>query len=250
MALLVCLLLAVVGLWDDVSTLPPLPRLAAQIALGGVAGWSTGVPAMAIAGLLLFPVVVNAANFMDGINGISGLVFVVWGLTAGYMGHVYGASHLSLLGLVSAGAALGFLPYNAMRARLFLGDVGSYLFGGLGASGLLIGAVAGVPLTPLVAPLALYLVDVFATMLKRLMAGKSLTTAHRDHVYQRLANVARISHVQVSIGVAVTSLMLAALSLLLPFALWLLAATLVSAAYLASPGFVDSRAPREAVDAT
>ena len=49
---------------------------------------------------------------------------------------------LTVLGVLSLGCGLGFLPWNVPQARLFLGDVGSYLIGGLAGIGVLVATVA------------------------------------------------------------------------------------------------------------
>lgn len=76
-------------------------------------------------------VVVNAVNFMDGINGISAATAIVGGGAYGLFGQAAGIEALTILGTVVAAAGLGFAPYNLPRARVFLGDVGSY---GIGAA--------------------------------------------------------------------------------------------------------------------
>ncbi|GAA1966012.1 hypothetical protein GCM10009817_02270 [Terrabacter lapilli] len=210
-----CLLVALVGFLDDRFTLSVTPRLLAQMSLGVLAGWATGMPLLGLVGAVLFPVVVNAINFMDGINGITGMVTFAWGTTAAFLGQRAGAHDLRLIGLVTAGAALGFLPFNAPYARLFLGDVGSYLFGSLCAAGILLGIARGVPVAPLVAPLGLYLVDVFWTLARRLRARESLTTAHRDHIYQRLVSRG-LEHMQVSAIVLLLSCVITACWVFLP----------------------------------
>jgi UDP-N-acetylmuramyl pentapeptide phosphotransferase/UDP-N-acetylglucosamine-1-phosphate transferase len=243
--LVCCVLVAVVGLVDDQLSLPALPRLVAQVALGGVAGWMTGIPALAVLGMMLFPVVVNTINFMDGINGITGMVSFAWGLTAIVLGARYGASALSLIGALTAGAALGFLPFNALTARLFLGDVGSYLFGALCAAGILVGLAQDVPVVPLVAPLALYLVDVFLTLGRRLRARESLTTAHRDHIYQRLTSDG-LEHIQVAAIMFILSVFVAGSWVLLPAAGAVPLTMLAVASYVLLPEVRSKRMPQKA----
>ena len=72
---------------------------------------------------------VNAFNFMDGVNGISGahalIGGVVYACLAGWRRDGFGVA----AGLALAVGAAAFLPWNAVRARVFLGDVGSYSIG-------------------------------------------------------------------------------------------------------------------------
>lgn len=191
------IVLGAVGLLDDVRSLSPVLRLAAQgivaltasaavARLVGDAGlWAPGFVA---AGAIATAAYVNAFNFMDGVNGISALNAAVCGGWLVWLGHGYDVTALALVGAALAGATLGFLPWNA-SSRLFLGDVGSYGVGALIATASLLGWGAGVPGPLVVAPTLLYLADTGWVLLKRAWAGQPLTQAHRGHVYQRLVGV-------------------------------------------------------------
>lgn len=142
--------------------------------------------------------VVNVVNFMDGINGISGSTAAVWGISSVAVGHSEDDPWLAMMGAVTAGAGLGFLPWNTPTAHLFLGDVGSYLLGGLmGAS------IARHLSRPAVAwrtsaPLLLYGLDATQAVVRRRISGQKLTEAHREHIYQQLVDSAGMSHAQVA----------------------------------------------------
>jgi len=206
-ALLPVLGIALVGLADDFRTLAAVPRLAAQAAAGAAAGWLVGHQLLGmltgmLTGMLVFLISVNVVNFMDGINGISGLTLGVWGGTAVVVATVHHSPELLLIGAVTAGSALGFLPANLPTARLFLGDVGSYLFGGLVGLGILTGVRDGVPLPVLVAPLSVYLADTSHTLIRRARSHAALLSSHREHTYQRLVSEAALPHAGVAILVA------------------------------------------------
>jgi UDP-GlcNAc:undecaprenyl-phosphate/decaprenyl-phosphate GlcNAc-1-phosphate transferase len=122
------------GLADDLRGLSAITRLALQAAgAGGVATllvmrlpWPAWAVVMAAgAGTAWLAGFVNAFNFMDGVNGISGAHALVGGVTyaclAGWRHDGFGVA----AGLVLAAGAVAFLPWNAVRARVFLGDVGS-----------------------------------------------------------------------------------------------------------------------------
>ncbi len=198
-ALLPVLGIALVGLADDFRTLAAVPRLAAQAAAGAAAGWLVGHQLLGmLTGMLVFLISVNVVNFMDGINGISGLTLGVWGGTAVVVATVHHSPELLLIGAVTAGSALGFLPANLPTARLFLGDVGSYLFGGLVGLGILTGVRDGVPLPVLVAPLSVYLADTSHTLIRRARSHAALLSSHREHTYQRLVSEAGLPHAGVA----------------------------------------------------
>jgi UDP-N-acetylmuramyl pentapeptide phosphotransferase/UDP-N-acetylglucosamine-1-phosphate transferase len=191
----IVVVLAFVGFLDDYGDLPAIPRLVAQLAAGGLLGWYVGKDLLWVfIGALVIVATVNAVNFMDGIDGITGFTVAVWSTFAILLARTDHAPLLLPIGAVTLGAALGFLPANLPKARLFLGDIGSYLFGGLIGLGLLIGWHEQVPLLPLAAPLSVYLTDTGYTLAHRAVRRKPLLSAHREHVYQRLVSEGGFPH--------------------------------------------------------
>jgi UDP-N-acetylmuramyl pentapeptide phosphotransferase/UDP-N-acetylglucosamine-1-phosphate transferase len=191
--------LALVGLADDLRTVPAAPRLGAQLLVGTLAGLLVGGGLFwMIAGAVVLAATVNVVNFMDGINGITGMTIGLWGVVALVVARENDSSRLMPLAAAAAGAAIGFLPANLPRAHLFLGDVGSYLFGALVGVGILVGWADGLPLAILVAPLSVYLADTSFTLIRRASRRVDLLSAHREHVYQRLVSTAGLSHTVVA----------------------------------------------------
>lgn len=155
--------------------------------------------------------VVNVVNFMDGINGITGSTAVVWGVSTLLVGRGALDASLQTIGAVTAGAGLGFLPWNTPQAQLFLGDVGSYLFGGLCAAGISQAASRDLCLAwHVAAPLLPYAADAAQALALRALRGELLTEAHREHVYQRLVDEQGLTHVQVAALHAATASVIAA----------------------------------------
>ena len=130
---------------------------------------------------------VNLFNFMDGIDGISGAEGASLGLGT-FLLALLGAAPawLGPLGLTLAGVSLGFLLWNWHPARIFLGDVGSVPLGYLAGWLLLALAAAGAWQTALLLP-AYYLADATLTLVRRLLRGRRVWQAHREHFYQRVA---------------------------------------------------------------
>jgi UDP-N-acetylmuramyl pentapeptide phosphotransferase/UDP-N-acetylglucosamine-1-phosphate transferase len=237
------LALGAVGLADDRLGLSALPRIVSQIIVGLALGWALGTSVTwMVVGALVMTVAVNVANFMDGINGITGMTVGLWGLTCGIAGVNLADPALASLGAGVAGAALGFLPWNIPRAQLFLGDVGSYLLGAGCASGVLMVAVSHrVWLPVVIAPLSIHLVDAGWALLQRVRRGAPLTQGHRDHVYQRLVDACGFSHVRVSAFVAgLAALVTAAWATLTPTPASLVTG-LVCFGYVALPRMLASR---------
>ena len=203
--------LALISWFDDLHGLPPVPRLLAQsiaVALGLYGLESLGPvfqgylpPAvdLALAGIawLWF---VNLFNFMDGIDGISGVEAGSIGIGLALTGALFGGSIASVWmpGLLAA-ATLGFLVWNWPPAKLFLGDVGSVPLGYLLGFLLLSYAAEGQWAVALILPLY-YLADATITLIRRGMRGAKVWQAHREHFYQRAVQCGT-SHALVSLGV-------------------------------------------------
>lgn len=229
-------ILAAIGRIDDISGLSAFPRLGAQVAVGTIVGASSGGVAGALFGSFAMPAIVNAFNFMDGINGISGGTAAAWGICVATDPLL--SMRLQNQGALTAGMGFGFLPSNVPIASMFLGDVGSYLLGAGIAVSIIESAFAGGKYNPrlairVAAPMGPYLADTGSTIVVRALRGKTLTAAHRDHAYQRLLDITGWKHWQVAL-VASSSAALAG-----GFARkggGLLGPLLVSVAYVISPG--------------
>ena len=144
--------LAITGWWDDHRSLSARIRFFVQLAvtlflLGCMAGngWAGGAIQVVVAGLFILWMT-NLYNFMDGSNGMAGLQGVFGGGVLAWLFWQEGDSHSGLLCLLIAAACTGFLPWNLVRARVFMGDVGSlalgFAFGALLVHGVWSGAFA------------------------------------------------------------------------------------------------------------
>ncbi len=199
-----------VGLVEDVVGVVALRRLAVQFAaavlsvpflLDGLSGpvlWRAAFTAGVVFWLVAFA---NAYNFMDGIDGISVAQAAGAGLTWMLVGVAQDVPMLAAGGAIAAGATLGFAPFNLPRARMFLGDVGSYFLGAWLAALAVLGVRAGLPPEAILAPLALYVADTGSTLARRVLRGETWHEPHRDHAYQRLCR-SGWTHVQASALVA------------------------------------------------
>jgi UDP-N-acetylmuramyl pentapeptide phosphotransferase/UDP-N-acetylglucosamine-1-phosphate transferase len=189
------LFLALVGLADDIKSIPVGRRLTLQaIAVGAVVFTGAGdlriVPACPFwieRGLLLLAGLwfVNLVNFMDGLDWmtVAEVVPVTGALVVlGALGELPFSATIAAAAL--CGATVGFAPFNRPVAKIFLGDVGSL------PTGLLLGwcllqlayhqHFAAALLLPLY-----YLSDATLTLLRRLIRREPFWAAHRSHFYQR-----------------------------------------------------------------
>ena len=130
------ILYSALGLFDDLRPLEALPKLIAQAAVAVVAvGLGVRVPltTMAIVNnaitVLWIVTCVNAFNIADVCDGlVTGLAVVI------FLAHLLFVPTEQSIAAAGLGACLGFLPFNAPRASIFLGDTGSHLIGFLVAT--------------------------------------------------------------------------------------------------------------------
>lgn len=153
---------------------------------------------LAIYGVLFVSSYINVANFMDGLNGISGFHGVIAGVTFAAAGIFQaGGGWLTIVGLALAAGFAGFLPWNLTKPGAFLGDVGSYLLGGAVAITSFAALATGVPVLATIGPMIIYFGDVGTTLVKRVRAGHKWDEPHKEHAYQRLQQLG-MSHVAAS----------------------------------------------------
>jgi UDP-N-acetylmuramyl pentapeptide phosphotransferase/UDP-N-acetylglucosamine-1-phosphate transferase len=215
------LLLAAISFWDDIKSVSVGLRLGVHaLAAIGILIITAGsmqenpgswplddnilfsVSYFMVGGLWIIGLI-NAYNFMDGINGHAAFQTLITGVaSAGIIVLATGKwSVLPLAFVIVAGAAGGFLPHNFPQAKMFMGDVGSVPLGGLMAFLILwTGAIFGWDIAlPLAFLQGNFILDTGLTLMKRWRRGERLSEAHREHLYERLALVTG-SHIRVILG--------------------------------------------------
>ncbi|MFN2289373.1 MAG: glycosyl transferase family 4 [Chromatocurvus sp.] len=194
--LVFAVLLSLLGLIDDLVNLGVRLRLglyavAAALTAAWICAPGGAWPGLVITGLVALWILgfSNLFNFMDGIDGLAALQALSAALVLGGIGSWLDVGHWYIAICFSlAGAFAGFLVFNRPRARLFMGDAGSipagYLLAALLVSGWWLEAV---PLYAGLILLAVFLADAVTTLVFRAARRQSLVRAHREHLYQRLA---------------------------------------------------------------
>jgi Fuc2NAc and GlcNAc transferase len=183
--------LAAVGLWDDLREVSAALRFAVQVTVAAAVAWSLlpekvewlvlGMVGLALAWQI------NLYNFMDGIDGLAAAQALVFAVGAQIVGHGLPGWPGDLLWLCT-GSVLGFLVVNWPPARIFMGDVGSYLLGLLsGAVAVLLWQQHTLALPVSLILLAGFWFDASYTLIVRLLTGQSFTQPHRTHLYQKVA---------------------------------------------------------------
>jgi len=151
-----------------------------------------------IVSLILATGIINAYNFMDGINGITG----------GYSLAVLGAmlyinnyitdfiSNDLLLSVILSVIVFNFFNFRK-KAKCFAGDVGSVSIAFIIVFMLTRLIVKTNDLSYIIL-LVVYGVDSVCTIIHRLMLKENIFKAHRKHLYQIMSNELKIPHVKVS----------------------------------------------------
>ena len=217
------LTLTIVSWFDDVGQLPVIPRLVSQVVtvtvvllLAPMEPLTQGLLPLPLDRLLtgiLWIWFINLFNFMDGIDGITGvetlcLCFGVVGVSS-----IAGSGENLILPATILGAAMvGFLPWNWHPARLFLGDVGSVPIGFL-LGWFLLGLAGNGQWGAALALPGYYIADATWTLLSRAIRGELIWEPHREHFYQR-AVAGGLSHGQASKAVAAAGVWLLGCALL------------------------------------
>ena len=73
----------------------------------------------------------NAINLTDGIDGLSSSVCAIIITCLTVIGIIFGVKEISIFGSIVIGTVLGFLVFNLHPAKVFMGDTGSLLLGGV-----------------------------------------------------------------------------------------------------------------------
>lgn len=194
----VILLAAISGL-DDRKHVNPLMRLSLHILAACLGSFSFSSQEMVLGGMVPFWLdrtlmilgwawFINLYNFMDGIDGLTGVqtICIATGLCIIMVAAGIDDPFVSFLTLLTTGICLGFLAHNWHPAKIFLGDVGSIPLGFLSGFFLLSLAVKGHFAAALILPLY-YLADSSITLVKRALRGEKVWQAHCEHFYQKAA---------------------------------------------------------------
>jgi len=213
-------LIAVVSFWDDVQNLGQKVRLLFHLLAMSCAFYLANVfgiyPWWAILiGYILFIGIVNAYNFMDGINGITGLYSIAVLASLQYVNMTFENFVIPDLIWYPMVASVVFLFFNfRKKAKCFAGDVGSVSIAFWIVTLLLLLIIKTNNLIWL-GFLLVYGVDVVMTILHRIYLKQNIMEAHRLHFYQILANERKMDHRIVSIIYFAIQMICSALIILL-----------------------------------
>jgi UDP-GlcNAc:undecaprenyl-phosphate GlcNAc-1-phosphate transferase len=205
------MLLALVGLMDDLGEVSPGTKLLLQVVaallmtswgenflvnLGDLFGTNPintrhwAIPLTVFAALA----VVNAINMLDGLDGLAGSLVLGILLVLTAFAWSIGDPNAAKILVVLAGALAGFLFFNLPwplrgRHRTFMGDAGSMVLGFAVAwfsVALTQRGAVTVPPPVMLWVLGIVLMDVFTVTVRRLARRRSPMAADRDHIHHML----------------------------------------------------------------
>jgi len=214
------LLIAAVGLADDLFELGAVPKLAGQIVaamfpvFAGVAVFSFTLPFFGRVGLdhvllhnvvllgdvkvghLLtivgFVAVMNVINFIDGVDGLAAGVCFIAASTFAIIALSLNRTGAGVLAALTAGGSLGFLRRGFPPAASFMGDTGSNLLGYLLAAVAVLGSLKTNAVVALFFPLCVLAVPILDSgfvIAKRIKHRRPIYVADRSHFHHRMANI-------------------------------------------------------------
>jgi len=210
------LILFFIGIKDDIVGTAPIYKLLGHIMVGlilvlmadiritgfhGLFGIHE-IPywASAILSVFTYVVVVNAFNFIDGLDGLATGIGFIGSISFGFWFTFSGSPAMAAIGFALGGALAAFLIYNFSPAKIFMGDSGS-LFVGLILCTLGVKLIefdaAQIPsyLVTVSRPLfvmALFaypLMDMLRIVIIRTMKGVSPLSADRNHIHHALIDI-------------------------------------------------------------
>lgn len=197
-------LISTISFIDDLKEVRQSVRLAFHLIAMSLVFYQLGFFANALWWIILLSYifcigVINAYNFMDGINGITGLYSVVVLLSLQYV-NIYHYNFVSPDFIwYPCIASIVFLFFNfRKRAKCFAGDVGSISIA-FWVVILLFLLIIHTDNYVWVGFLAVYGVDSVLTILHRIYLKQNILKPHRLHFYQVLVNDNNMSHLTVSV---------------------------------------------------
>ena len=213
-------IIALVGVVDDIFELPAAPKLlgqAAAVAIPVAAGVTVenftfpflGRLAPEAVHLLTLPgggaidlgdvvtvagivAVINVINLIDGVDGLAAGVCAISAVTLAIIALSLERNAAGVLAALTAGASLGFLRHGFPPARTFMGDTGSNLLGYLLGVVAVQGAVKTNAVVALFLPLIILAVPILDTgfvVAKRLKYRRPIYKADRWHFHHRMADI-------------------------------------------------------------
>jgi UDP-GlcNAc:undecaprenyl-phosphate/decaprenyl-phosphate GlcNAc-1-phosphate transferase len=200
-------LITLIGAIDDVRELPPLVKLAGQIAAaliaveGGAVVTAVNLPfvheltfpnAGGVLTVIWLVALMNVVNFSDGVDGLAAGLCTIDGIAFAIIAFDLGIHGAPILAAITAGGALGFLFHNFYPASVFMGDAGANLLGYLLGVTSVVASLKTNALVALIVPLVILVIpflDTSFVIAKRLKYRRKPWAADANHFHHRMARI-------------------------------------------------------------
>ncbi len=204
-------LIVVLGIMDDIMQLNAKPKFIVQTiaalipVLSGVridvltnfnifsddpyiilGPWSIPITLLWIVGMI------NAVNFIDGLDGLAVGVSSIGTISLMTISIFVSDISVALTAAALAGACIGFIPYNINPAKIFMGDTGAMFLGYMMATMSIQGLFKLYAVISFAVPFLIFGLVIFDTafaILRRILTGRSPMQADRGHLHHRLIDM-------------------------------------------------------------
>jgi len=209
--LLGALVIVILGVVDDIVALPAMLKFVVQIGAALIPA-SQGVRILAfsnpnifseklywVLGGLSLPFTVlwivaitNSVNLIDGLDGLANGVSAISAIMMLFIALVGGQMQVAIVLAALVGASVGFMPYNANPAKMFMGDTGATFLGYILATMSIQGLFKYYAVISFVVPFLILGLPIFDTafaFIRRIAHGQSPMHADRSHIHHRLIDM-------------------------------------------------------------
>lgn len=227
--LLGAVIIVILGVLDDILQLKALPKFLVQILAAGIAVYygcriqyisnpnlfsnapycDLGIWSIPVT-IIWIVAITNSVNFIDGLDGLASGVSAISAGTLLVIALLVSEADVAILMAALLGACLGFLPYNANPAKIFMGDTGATFLGYILATVSVTGLFKLYTIISFAVPflvLGLPIFDLCFAVLRRLAKGQNPMTADRGHVHHRLIDMGFNQKQAVAIAYLLTAIL-------------------------------------------
>ena len=134
----------------------------------------------------------NAINLIDGLDGLACGISAICSVSLFAVTLLFAEPEFALITAIIAGCCIGFLPFNANPAKIFMGDAGALFLGYAFAILSISGIFKLHAIISFVIPLSIFGLPLFDTTLaftRRILKGKSPFSADRGHLHHKLVDM-------------------------------------------------------------
>ncbi|MFH0947617.1 MAG: MraY family glycosyltransferase [Elusimicrobiota bacterium] len=234
----------ILGLFDDKKSVPPVVKFLVQIIVAlSVISYGVNISGLKLpffSNYLNFPLLIsqiitifwlvgfmNTINLIDGLDGLAaGVVaiaastFLIVAILQSDTKIILFSKQLKLAAILCAalvGACIGFLYHNFHPAKIFMGDSGSQFLGFMLGAISVIGTLKTTAMVALFIPItvvAIPVLDVAFSILRRFRNKKNIMEADKGHFHHRLLNIGW-THKEIVLLIYVTTFVLSFCAILL-----------------------------------